>query len=66
MPQGQISITERDVVDMTATMRGVGYDEALSIARKRNWIGEAGDVTAEGAEMVAALGEQSHTRTVFR
>lgn len=35
-------------------------------ARGRNWIGEAGEVTAEGEDLLAALNEQSHTRTVFR
>jgi hypothetical protein len=36
------------------------------IARRRNWLGPGGDVTEEGRALLAALGDQDGTRTVFR
>ena len=47
----------------------VGRGEATgaeTVARRRNWLSPAGDVTEEGAELLRALDEQSATRTVFR
>lgn len=35
-------------------------------ARLRNWLSEAGDITRDGAELLAALADQDATRTVFR
>ena len=37
-----------------------------AIARRRNWLTEAGEPTPEGRTLVEALTEQGATRTVFR
>ncbi|MDG4647422.1 hypothetical protein P6F26_03110 [Roseibacterium sp. SDUM158017] len=40
--------------------------DAETIARRRDWIDAEGRPTTDGLALVAALGEQAQTRTVFR
>lgn len=39
---------------------------AEAVARQRNWLSDAGDVTDDGVDLVRALKDQAATRTVFR
>ncbi len=39
---------------------------AFDVARERGWIDPEGEPTKDGRDLVAALGEQAGTRTVFR
>ncbi len=39
---------------------------AETVARQRNWLSDAGDVTEDGNDLVRALNDQTATRTVFR
>ena len=41
-----------------------GHAEAE--AKSRGWLDDDGEPTEEGREVIKALGEQDHTRTVFR
>lgn len=50
----------------TTSLLNVGPDEAEAKARNRNWLDTDGRVTPEGQTMVAAIGGQTGTRSVFR
>lgn len=60
----------RDLLDRIISFAAhVGQDGAQSpeaVARLRNWISAAGEVTEDGRALIAALDEQLQTRTVFR
>lgn len=40
--------------------------DAEDVACDRGWLDDAGEPTQDGRDLVAALGEQSETRTIFR
>jgi AAA+ superfamily predicted ATPase len=64
------AMPNRDLCDrIIAFASHVGRDAAQSpeaVARGRNWISAAGDVTEDGRALIAALDDQRQTRTVFR
>ncbi|MFN3260835.1 MAG: hypothetical protein ACE37J_09780 [Pikeienuella sp.] len=45
---------------------GANETDALSAARARHWLDEAGAPTPEGLDLVAAVSTQTDTRSAFR
>ena len=65
--ENENAVAGRDaLIAATTTLLNVGPDEAEIKARNRNWLDARGHVTPEGQTMVAALGDQMGTRSVFR
>jgi hypothetical protein len=61
-------MTADDTSKILAFARQVGEPQAdpASVARARNWLDEAGRITADGLALLRSLTDQEGTRTVFR
>jgi hypothetical protein len=60
--------TSDDLSRILAFARQVGEPAADpgTVARARNWLDEAGRITADGLALLRSLADQEGTRTVFR
>ena len=57
--------TKATILSFAAHIGGAGAPPE-DVARRRNWLDEAGRTTADGLALLDALGDQSKTRTAFR